>query len=80
VEGSVGNKYMDALISMYLLALGEFNSMDGYTGGYNVKSSWFMFLLATVILLLLFMNMVIAVMSEPFEDVRSSKVAYQLQQ
>ena len=39
-----------------------------------------MFLLATVILLLMFMNMVIAVMSEPFEDVKESKEAYQLQQ
>lgn len=28
----------------------------------------------------MFMNMVIAVMSEPFEDVKNSKVAYQLQQ
>jgi hypothetical protein len=65
---------------MYLLSLGEFNSMDGYSGGFNVKSSWAMFIFATVILLLMFMNMVIAVMSEPFEDVKNAKVAYQLQQ
>ena len=39
-----------------------------------------MFIFATVILLLMFMNMVIAVMSEPFEDVKNAKVAYQLQQ
>jgi hypothetical protein len=80
VEQSIGNPYADAVISMYLVALGEFNSMDGYTGGYNVKSVWAMFLLATVILLLLFMNMVIAVMSEPFGDVQARKVGYQLQQ
>lgn len=80
VEGSISNKYIDAFLSMYLLSLGEFNSMDGYSGGFNVNSCWFMFILATIILLLLFMNMVIAVMSEPFEDVKNSKVAYQLQQ
>ena len=79
VEESIGNPYLDAFISMYLLSLGEFNSMDGYSGGFNVKSSWAMFIFATVILLLMFMNMVIAVMSEPFEDVKQSKVAYQLQ-
>ena len=80
VEESIGNEYVDAFISMYLLSLGEFNSLDGYSGGFNIRSSWGMFIFATVILLLMFMNMVIAVMSEPFEDVKTSKVAYQLRQ
>ena len=80
LESAIDNPYADAFINMYLLSLGEFFSMDGYNGGHNVKSAWFMFLLASVILLLMFMNMVIAVMSEPFEDVKNSKVAYQLQQ
>ena len=79
LEAAIENKYADAFINMYLLSLGEFFSMDGYKGGHNQKSAWFMFLLASVILLLMFMNMVIAVMSEPFEDVKNSKVAYQLQ-
>lgn len=52
--------------------------MDAYTGGFNVKSAWMMFLLATVVLLMLFLNMLIAVMSEPFEDVKENKDAYVL--
>ena len=63
---------------MYLASLGEFNSSDAYVGGYNVKSAWMMFLLATVVLLLTFLNMLIAVMSEPFEDVKENKDAYVL--
>jgi acyl-coenzyme A synthetase/AMP-(fatty) acid ligase len=66
---------MDAVISMYLASLGEFNSSDGYVGGYNVKSAWMMFLLATVLLPLLFLNMLIAVMSEPFEEVKENRDA-----
>ena len=37
---------------------------------------WLMFILATVILLLLFMNMLIAVMAEPFGDVASKADLY----
>ena len=73
VESSVGNSYMDAILSMYLLSLGEFNSLDGYSGGFNVRSAWGMFIFATIILLLLFLNMVIAVMSEPYEEVKERK-------
>jgi hypothetical protein len=75
VEGLVGNKYIDAMISMYLIALGEF-STDGYTHGNNPWSAWFMFIFATIILLLLFMNMLIAVMAEPFGDVAGSADLY----
>lgn len=61
---------------MYLVSLGEFNSLDGYSGSTNIKSAWLFFLMATIILLLLFMNMLIAVMSERFEAIRENKQAF----
>ena len=76
VEETIGNSYLDAILSMYLLSLGEFHSMDGYSGGFNKISAWIMFIFATIILLLLFMNMIIAVMSEPFEEVKERKLSY----
>lgn len=79
VESSVGNSYIDAIISMYLLALGEFNT-DGYTSGNNPFAAWFMFIFATLILLLLFMNMLIAVMAEPFGDVAAAADLYKYKQ
>ena len=75
VEETFGWPYFDALISMYLLSLGEF-ALDGYNEGYNRESAWIMFLLATVIIMLLFMNFVIAIMSEPFERVKEERVQY----
>jgi len=60
---------------MYLLSLGEF-ATDGYNEGYNKNSAWMMFFFATVSIMLLFMNFVIAIMSEPFEKVKEEKVQY----
>ena len=50
---------------MYLLALGEFD-MDGFKEGPNVYFAWFFFLLATFLVLVVFMNMLIAMMGETF--------------
>jgi hypothetical protein len=78
VEKSIGNTYADAVISMYLASIGEFNSLGAYVGGYNVKSAWMMFLIATVVLCMIFMNMLIGVMSEPFGDVKDNREIYVL--
>jgi hypothetical protein len=78
VEKSIGNSYADAIISMYLASIGEFNSLGSYIGGYNVKSVWMMFLIGTVVLCMIFMNMLIGVMSEPFADVSDNRDSYVL--
>jgi HAMP domain-containing protein len=75
VETTIGIPFLDAIISMYLLALGEF-AIDGYNEGYNKTHAWGMFLLATIVIMLLFMNFVIAIMSEPFERVKDNAVQY----
>lgn len=54
---------------MYLLSLGEFD-MDGYKEGPNVAFAWFFFILATFVILVVFMNMLIAMMGETFGNVQ----------
>jgi len=49
VDDSMGHPFVDSIVSVYLLSLGEFASMDGYKDGVNRQSAWAMFLLATVI-------------------------------
>ena len=57
------------MIAMYLLALGEFD-MDGFKKGPNVYFAWFFFLLGTFLVLVVFMNMLIAMMGETFSKVQ----------
>jgi hypothetical protein len=46
--------------------VGEFANMDENTGGDNEEMAHFAFILSTMVLLILFMNMIIAIMSERF--------------
>jgi hypothetical protein len=75
VEGIIDNAYIDSFTNMYLASLGEFNSMAGYSGGYNQKSAWLMFLLATVLLLMILLNMLIGIITEAFNEVVANKNA-----
>lgn len=68
VNEYVGNRPIDALISAYFMGLGEF-AYDGYSVGPNKYSAWAMFLLATFLSCVVFMNMLIAIMGETFGDV-----------
>jgi hypothetical protein len=76
VKESVGNRFLDALIQMYLFSLGEFSAIDGFAGGNDTNLAWLAFLISTFVLLLLFMNMVIAIMSEKFSEVGANKELY----
>lgn len=65
----VGNQIIDVLISIYMLgALGDFDS-DAYKQGYDRYVAMFMFILATFIVQVVFMNMLIAIMGETFGQV-----------
>lgn len=65
VNEYLGFKPVDALISAYFMGLGEF-AYDGYSLGPNKYSAWSMFLLATFLTCVVFMNMLIAIMGETF--------------
>lgn len=55
---------IDALLHAYLTGLGDFNK-DNYSAGDN-KTMWLMFFIATILVQLVFMNMLIAIMGESF--------------
>jgi len=50
---------------MWLLGLGEF-SIDGYGSGTDKYDAWLFFILATFLIMIVFMNMVIAIMTATF--------------
>jgi hypothetical protein len=54
---------------MWLLGLGEFDMDDSYSEGTNVMLCWFMFCMATFLILTVFMNMLIAIMGDTFSNV-----------
>jgi hypothetical protein len=78
-EGSYYDSYYgsglgDVLVSVYLMgALGDFDP-GAYTNGYDRIAAMSMFLLATFIIAVVFMNMLIAIMGETFGQVLEGSV------
>ena len=65
---------MNSWINQYLLGLGEFSSIDAYEGE-NATFTWIMFLMATFIIQITFLNMLIAIMGDTFDRVVERKQA-----
>lgn len=65
---------------MYLVSLGEFGELDGYSEGHDRQLAWLGFISATLIVQLLFMNMLIAVMSTPFGIVMEKELLFKYKQ
>jgi len=64
----------DVIVSIYMLgALGDFNPAV-YSEGPDRNRTLFMFLLATFIIQVVFMNMLIAIMGETFGQVLETSV------
>ena len=76
VEPSFDIPFIDSIFVICLLSIGEFTSIDGYSRGHNPKTAFTMFGLAVIIMMLLFMNMLIAVMATPFAVVEEKKSLY----
>lgn len=66
-DSLVGIAPVDSMIHAYLTGLGDFNK-DNYSSE-NSKTVWFMFILATIIVQLIFMNLLIAIMGESFSRI-----------
>jgi len=80
VTNFVENNFVSALLSIYLLSLGEFAELDGYKEGHDRQLAWVMFVLGTLIIQLVFMNMLIAVMSTPFSIVMEKETLFRYKQ
>ena len=68
----MGDTLVDAYFSMYLLALGEFE-FEGFKHGPNRSDAWLFFLFATFSVLIVFMNIIIAIMGNTFSKVEARK-------
>ena len=79
VDRYVHQPVIDSLIAVYLMCLGEFDA-DGYSQGPNQYAAWLAFVLATFIVLVVFMNIVIAIMTESFNKVEQTKEQLQLEE
>ena len=68
-EGS--NSILNSLLSTYLIGLGEF-SFDGYekaTDGPARALCWLFFILATFVMLIVFMNLLIQIIGNKLDDI-----------
>ena len=79
VDERAGDDFSDAIISMYLLALGEF-SLEGFTSGHDRASVWIMFICASITLNCLMLNLIITLMGEPFAQVKEDQVIHRYKQ
>jgi len=68
-----GYDVINAIIAMWLLALGEFDLDGTYSEGDSSFIIWLAFILATFIVLIVFMNMMIAIMADSFAKVGGEK-------
>lgn len=70
-EPLIGFAPIDALIHAYLTGLGDFNK-DSYSAE-DATAVWVMFILATIIVQLIFLNLLIAIMGESYSRISAIK-------
>ena len=62
-------RVLDAFFNIYLLSLGEF-ATDNFEGKQQDMMAWFIFFASTFITQITFLNMLIAVMSDTYDQVK----------
>lgn len=65
---------IDSIIAVWLLGLGEFDLDNSYSEGPDKFMCWFMFCFATFLILVVFMNMLIAIMGQTYSDVQDESL------
>ena len=66
---ALGYSFIDSIISVYLIGMGEYNTET--LGESQKVFTWIIFILSTLILQLIFMNMLIAIMGSTFSRVEA---------
>ena len=79
VNEKLGMPFIDSLIMVYMIALGEFGFTDNFVGQQS-KVAWVVFILATFMLLVVLLNMLIAVMADPFAYVNENRKMFMIKQ
>ena len=72
VNSFLGIGWLDSIIAMYLMSLGEFD-YDGYGSGPDKYVAWSFFILGTYLSLIVFMNVLIAIMGDSYARVSETK-------
>ena len=75
VEPVFGFFYFDSIYNQYMLSLGEF-SIDGFDEHQNKELCYILFIFATLFTQITFLNMLIAIMGNTFEQVMEKKNQY----
>ena len=87
-EGDKNNKIIgqyttyhiaNAIMEMYFIAIGN-SSTDAYSGNTNSNIIWFFFILASFIIVIVFMNLLISIMGNTLNDVLAIKEQSQTQE
>ena len=60
--------FMDSLLTTYLIGLGDF-STGSFNNGAESANVWFFFIAATFLMLVVFMNLLITIIGNKFDDV-----------
>lgn len=69
----MGISVVDSIIAMYLMSLGEFDYGGNYGQGPDSKTAWVFFILGTYLTLIVFMNVLIAIMGDSYGRVSETK-------
>lgn len=72
-------RFTDALISQYMIGLGNID-YSAYLNNEALGLMWFYLILATIITQLVFMNILIAIISDTYERITERRVTYAMMQ
>ena len=72
VNSYLDNSVIDSIIAIYLMSLGEFD-YSGYGNGPDKHVVWLFFILGTYLTLIVFMNVLIAIMGDSYARVSETK-------
>lgn len=76
-EGN-NTKVLNVIMNQYLLALGEFG-LDNFSDNPQQYLLWILFILATLLTQLTFLNMLVAIMGDTFECVMENQQTYAIE-
>ena len=73
------NNLANVLMEMYFVSLGQFN-IESYSSGDNSNVIWIFFILASFIIVVVFMNLLISIMGNTLNDVQTVQEQSQVQE
>lgn len=68
IDGAFNEPILDSVVNQYLLSLGEF-AIDSFEGAPHSSMIWGMFIIATFMSNIVFLNMIIAIMGDTYNRV-----------